>query len=45
VVFVRGRRTIYGHRSLHALRTALDDALGNARLQAMLETLIERERT
>ena len=55
VVFVRGRRTIYGERSLRALRMALDelgaqnfidllsypnDALGNARVQAMLERLI-----
>lgn len=60
VVFVRGRRTIYGARSLHALRMALDelgaqnfidllrypdDALGNARVQAMLERVIESERT
>ena len=60
VVFVRGRRTIYGERSLRALRMALDelgaqnfidllaypdDALGNARVQAMLERVIESERT
>lgn len=60
VVFVRGRRTLYGQRSLNALRMALrelgaryfldlvrypDDALGNARVQAMLERLIEPERT
>jgi hypothetical protein len=60
VVFVRGRRTLYGERSLHALRMALDelgaenfidllrypdDALGNARVQAMLERLIDRVQT
>lgn len=60
VVLVRGRRTLYGQRSLHALRMALDelgaqyfidllgypdDALGNARVQAMLERLIDHAQT
>ena len=60
VVFVRGRKTVYGERSMHALRMALDelgaqyfidllhypnDALGNARVQAMLERLIDRVQT
>jgi hypothetical protein len=58
VVCVRGLPSRLGHRSLHALRTVLDelgardfidlleypdDALGNARVRAMLERLMSRD--